>query len=325
MGYSGKGWFMTKLHIVLFRDGRPGHEKQSNGILKALRHYVELDVQEISVSQKGFIGGVFDHFRFILNLPYPGNVTIRPDMLIGTGSHTHIPILTCKRKFGGYAVTCMSPAGHIRNKFDLCFVPMHDRIPVVQNIFETIGPPNIAENKNSHDHSKSLILVGGKDEGSHRWDSNKLLLCIRDLIGSSNDQSWTVSSSPRTPEETDRLLCSLVKQNPEICYVPYHKSEPGWIEKQYSINKTVWVTGDSISMVYEALTAGCSVGIIPVDWKNKDNKFLYSLDYLIENDKVFTLNQYLKETSHHTVNTILNESDRCAIELLKRWWPENLQ
>lgn len=317
---------MTKLQIVLFRDGRPGHEKQSMGILHALRRYVDLDIHEILVEEKGLLKNIFDHFKSIFCLsPPPVNKQNKPDLIIGTGSRTHIPILSCKRKFGGYAITCMSPAAFLRNKFDLCFVPVHDRIVLKPNIVMTTGPPNMAKNSNNHDKCKSMILVGGEDERSHRWDSEKILLQIRDLLRVSTDQVWTISSSPRTPDETDRLLSSLVRDHPAVNYVPFNRTIPGWIEKQYSCNKTVWVTGDSISMVYEALTAGCRVGIIPVDWNKKDNKFLYSLNYLVENQRVFTLNQYLEGASYHVETKPLNESDRCAKEILKRWWPKNLR
>jgi len=324
MGSSAKGWYMTKLNIVLFKDGRPGHEKQSNGILKALGHYVEIDVQEVSVGQRGFLGDFFDHCRLFLNPALPAAVDKKPDLLIGTGSHTHVPILSCKSTRGGYAVTCMAPAAHLRSRFDLCFVPLHDRIAARQNIVETIGPPNIAENKNTHDLQRSLILIGGKDESSHRWDSQEVVCHIRDLLNFSSDQSWTIATSPRTPIETDRLLLSLAKERPTVRYVPFHESEPGWIEDQYAINKSVWVTGDSVSMVYEALTAGCNVGIIPVKWRKKTNKFLYSLNYLIEHNNVLTLDQYLKGASYPVEKRDFNESKRCAIELLRRWWPKNL-
>jgi mitochondrial fission protein ELM1 len=316
---------MKTLQIVLFRDGRPGHEKQSMGIVQSLRHFVEVEVVEVSVKTQGFIFDIFNHVKYFCNLDTPGITNIKPDLIIGTGSRTHIPILSCKRKFGGYGVTCMSPSTLIRNKFDLCFVPIHDRIDTGPNILQTIGPPNIAGNKNSHCHSKSMILVGGKDERSHRWSSEKLLLDIRKLIRFSKNQQWTISTSPRTPDETDRLLCSLVKELADICYIPFLRTEPGWIEQQYSSNKTVWVTGDSMSMVYEALTAGCRVGIIPVNWNKKDNKFLYSLNYLIDSKRVIPLNQYLDGTSFHDETGLLNESERCAKEILKRWWPENLQ
>ncbi len=315
---------MKTLKIVLFLDGRPGHEKQSVGIVHSLRHFVTIDVLEVVVRQQGLFNDILNHVKYFCNLDSSTVKNVKPDLIIGTGSRTHIPILSCRKKFGGYGVTCMSPAVFIRNKFDLCFVPIHDQIRSKSNIVQTIGPPNIAANRNSHSDAKSMILVGGKDERSHRWNSEKLLLDIRKLVRYSRDQQWTISTSPRTPEETDSLLCSLVKEQPNICYVPFPRTEPGWIEQQYSSNKTVWVTGDSMSMVYEALSAGCRVGIIPVNWNKETNKFLYSLNYLVDSKRVITLNQYLDGTSFHNESGSLNESERCAKEILKRWWPENL-
>ena len=218
----------------------------------------------------------------------------------------------------------MSPTSILRSRFDLCFVPIHDRIALKPNIEPTIGPPNMAENRNNHDTAKSMILVGGTDERSHRWNSDKMYRSIAELLSVSKDQQWTVSTSPRTPEDMHELLALLADEHANVWYVPYSRSEPGWIEKQYDIHKNVWVTGDSISMVYEALSAGCSVGIIPVQWKKKNNKFLYSLDYLVENQRVITLNQYLKGKPYYQPSQPLNEADRCAKEIVKRWWPENL-
>ena len=201
---------------------------------------------------------------------------------------------------------------------------MHDRITPKPNIEQTIGPPNMAENRNKHDSAKSMILVGGTDERSHSWNSENMYRAIARLLSFSKDQHWTVSTSPRTPEDMHDLLALLADEHANVWYVPYSRSEPGWVEKQYDIHKNVWVTGDSISMVYEALSAGCRVGIIPVHWKREDNKFLYSLNYLVENQRVITLSQYLKGKPYHQQSQPLDEADRCAKEIVKRWWPENL-
>jgi mitochondrial fission protein ELM1 len=316
---------LTTLKTVFFRDGRPGHEKQSQGILRALNRYVGLDIHEVSLEANSRLNNLFAYIIyfspfFSTSRYLPKN----PDILIGSGSGTHIPLLSCKKKYGGYALTCMSPSAVIRSRFDLCFVPVHDRLTPAENIVQTIGPPNIAENRNEHDSARSMILVGGVDEHSHRWDSENIIDSIRDLLRFSENQQWTVTSSPRTPDDTEALLALLADQHANIWYVPYGKTKPGWIERQYDVHRNVWVTGDSISMVYEALTAGCSVGIIPVQWKKQENKFLYSLRYLIENRRVITLNQYLQGAICQDKSSSLNEADRCAKEILKRWWPENL-
>ncbi len=316
---------MTTLKTVFFRDGRPGHEKQSQGILRALSRYVELDIHDVKLKSSGRLTSLLAYFTYFLPFyRFSHYLPENPDILIGSGSRTHLPLLSCKKKYGGYALTCMSPSAALRNRFDLCFVPVHDRLAPAENIVQTIGPPNIAANRNEHDSSKSLILVGGVDEHSHRWESESIGDAIRDLLHFSENQQWTVTSSPRTPADTENLLALLADQHANLWYVPYETTKPGWIERQYDVHRNVWVTGDSISMVYEALTAGCSVGIIPVQWKKRENKFLYSLHYLIENKRVITLNQYLQGAAYQDQSRSLDEADRCAKELLKRWWPEIL-
>ena len=319
------GCRVKTLQAVLFRDGRPGHEKQSQGILQALNHYIDLHLHEVVVDEKTRLNWVFDYLFFFLGyFNRSRNLLFKPDLLIGSGSRTHIPLLSCKKKHGGYAITCMTPSGSLLRYFDLCFVPIHDRVQNKSNIVETIGPPNIAKNRNGHDGGKSMILVGGADERSHHWDSKKIFGSIVELLRFSKDQQWTISTSPRTPGDIDELLALLADEYTNVWYIPYRETRPGWIENQYDLHRNVWVTGDSISMVYEALSAGCRVGIVPVQWKRDTNKFLYSTDYLIENKRVITLNQYLQGMPYHHLSQPLNEADRCAKEILRRWWPENL-
>lgn len=316
---------MNKLQIVLFRDGRPGHEKQSLGILQALEEYLKLDITEIVVKKNGFFSDFIQYFKYFIYQNGSLELEENPDLIIGTGSRTHLSILSCKRKFGGRAITCMSPSKVLRDSFDLCFVPIHDQLSPGKTIFKTVGPPNNAKNLNLHDNRKSLILVGGEDSGSHRWNSSTLIENIKKLLTLSTEQHWTISSSPRTPVETEDLLYQLAEESNELAFIPFSQTGQGWVEKQYTVNRTVWVTGDSISMVYEALSAGCCVGILPVDWHKQENKFRLSLQYLIDNKRVITLRQHEDGMPFPEEMEPLHEADRCAREILRRWWPESLR
>jgi hypothetical protein len=78
-------------------------------------------------------------------------------------------------------------------------------------------------------------------------------------------------------------------------------------------------------MVYEALTAGCSVGILPVDWLRQDNKFKKSLQFLLDKEMIVYFDAWQQEASMPTQKgEKFNESLRCAREILRRWWPERL-
>ena len=69
-------------------------------------------------------------------------------------------------------------------------------------------------------------------------------------------------------------------------FFDYRNTPPGWIEKQYDKNNVVWVTADSISMIYEAITAGCTVGILPMRWLRENSKFKRNENVLLEKSLV---------------------------------------
>jgi mitochondrial fission protein ELM1 len=315
---------MQLLRVTLFSDGRPGHEKQSLGILEALQRYCTVDLDRLTIAPGSLLNDISDHLGYIFRSGRRPNSEGRKDLLIGTGSRTHLPMLSSKRISSARAVTCMTPMVLLRKDFDLCFVPMHDKIRDAKNIFRTIGPPNIAMPSSSSDPSRGLILVGGEDERSHHWDSKRIVADIAQLMQDTMVVHWTISSSPRTPEATEEMLKKLAIGQERVRFFPFSETGPGWVEEQYRSNAQVWITGDSISMVYEALSAGCRVGILEVSWKRRDNKFSRSLDYLIAEQRIVTLSQYRKGSAQWCEHAPLNEADRCAREILRRWWPKNL-
>jgi mitochondrial fission protein ELM1 len=247
------------------------------------------------------------------------------DLVIGAGSPTHIPVLNRKRETGSKAIVCMSPPGFLQSHFDLCLIPMHDRRPPAQNCFTTVGPPNIATPAAGQDYQKGIILVGGVDRSSHHWDTEAMIHSINELISQSSQASWTISSSPRTPAETEAGLTSLASESGQVSFFPFLETRPGWVDQQYQKHKIAWITGDSMSMIYEALSAGCLVGVLPVRWKKNNNKFAYSQAGLIEQGRVVTLAGWLDKREQWQEQEPLDEADRCAREILRRWWPTSLQ
>jgi mitochondrial fission protein ELM1 len=315
---------MKALAVVMFLDGRPGHEKQTNAVIRALAEKTNLHIRYKYV-HPSFKEGLKAWTEYLL-LAFTAKErkTGTVDLIIGTGSYTHIPMIIFKNKFGGKTVTCMTPDFLVKNKIDLCFVPRHDNVKSSRNIFETTGPPGKALFEPKHDVKKGLILIGGIDRKSHIWDSEKTLSQIKTIIQKEPDMTWTISSSRRTPDSMIPLLEDLEAGNRQVKFFTQDKTPEQWIEKAYSENKIVWITGDSVSMIYEALTAGCSVGILPVQWKKKRNKFQNSIDYLAETGRVIAYEMWL-EGKQLESPAMLDEASNCAMEILRRWWPEKLQ
>jgi len=310
--------------VAVFLDGSPGHEKQTKGIIKALGRLLTLNIKEIRIKRQTFVQDLWSWIKYFFAWSsFPSYCLDSYDILIGTGSHTHIPMLTYKKHCNGFVCTCMAPPWILRKKFDLCFIPQHDGIPEGNNIITTVGPPNCSEAREEHDSNRGLILLGGTDPKSHHWNSETVSDYIRELIDKETEKEWTISSSPRTPEETVSLIEKIALQFYNVTFFKFEDTKPGWVEKQYESNKTVWVTADSMSMVYEALSAGCSVGILPVEWKNKENKFNRSEHFLLDQGFVISFAEWKDGSRRWKEIQPLNEAGRCANEIMIKWCQKN--
>jgi len=316
---------LSPLEIVSFFDGRLGHEKQTRGILNALGRLTPVRVDAIPVAPPSFKTVCLNWFYYLVSPAAKFVKTAsRADLIIGTGTGTHLPMLVYRRKSGARVVTCMTPDFLLKNAMDLCFVPRHDRPKPALNIFTTLGPPSTVRWGDAHDSSKGLILVGGLDPKSHYWQSETVLEQIDHILVRNQTMAWTISSSPRTPRETIQQLERLAGQNSGVIFFRAEDTPAGWIEAQYARSEVVWVTADSMSMIFEALTAGCRVGILPVKWKHRHNKFQESIDHLLEGNYVTAYRSWLAEGDPLAKPERLDEASRCAREILRRWWPERL-
>lgn len=309
-------------------DGRPGHEKQTTGILCALQQRCQIEIITFKVGRFSLLNEAVQTCRLFL----PGSTGGAPDwhvgkvdLVLGTGSRTHLPMLSYKKKYASPVVTCMSPPVHLRHRFDLCLVPEHDGVPAGNNILLTVGAPNCSINKGEHQDGRGLILLGGVDDKSHHWDSRKIVAMIEKIVSTEADKIWTVSSSPRTPQETVAFIKALLPRYDNIRFFDYKDTPAGWIEEQYNTNSIVWVTADSISMVYEAISAGCRVGIMPVQWRHQNGKFSCNQRILVERKLVTPFTVWQQDKTALTGPRELNEAQRCAEWILQRWWPEKLQ
>ena len=312
------------LRVVALLDGKPGHVKQTQGILQALQDLIGVDIRELPVAAQPFCGVL----RQLFLLACPGKGWFHPlvegaDLLFGTGSRTHLPLLLYKKSYGIPAITCMSPSAIIRRNFDLCFVPEHDGLAESSNIMHTVGAPNCSRNKGRHQENQGLILLGGVDAKSHFWHSTGIADMVREIVAKESSMQWTISSSPRTPQDTVYLMRELAAAHAHVTFFAYQETQPGWIEDQYDKNSMVWVTSDSISMIYEALTGGCKVGVVPLIWRKENSKFKRNEDLLLQKGLVLSFSLWQQGQATWRENIELNEAQRCAERILQIWPSKN--
>ena len=325
---------MKPLSIVAYFDGRAGHEKQTWAILQALEGLTDINVasRKVQVSTSAYGKNWLNYILAFLQNPTSDQFPNPADLIIGTGTRTHLPMLLEKRglakiyQITARLVTCMTPERFLLDKFDLCCVPAHDNLALRKNIFMTLGPPAPVPVQEKHQDDRGLILVGGVDSKSHRWDSRTVVEQIRTIVTKNPEVHWTISSSPRTPEDTSKDLEKIGASMEQVNFFRSEDTPRGWIEEQYAVNKTVWVTADSVSMVYEALNGGCSLGILPVEWLKQDNKFERSLAMLRGKKMVVEFKDWQTGAAlPEPPAEPFNEAKRCAREILQRFWPDRLQ
>jgi mitochondrial fission protein ELM1 len=315
---------MRPLNVVFYSDGRPGHEKQSRSVLAALEALTPLSITMQTLPATAGAKRIAQGLKGLVTAgkQFKASLLATIDLIIGTGSTTHLPMIGLKLKTGAKTVSCMTPDPWFRPWFDLCLVPRHDRPPAGSRYFPTMGPPCLPLEAHRHDASKGLILAGGIDPKSHRWNTAQFISQVEQLIARSPDVTWTLSSSPRTPPETVDLMKHLARAGSNVHFFSADATPDGWIESAYETHAQVWVTADSVSMMYEALTAGCRVGVLPVAWIHPRNKFQDGIEELQSQGLIVEYNKPIQDDTNLPVTYNFNEADRCAKEILSRWWPD---
>ena len=188
-----------------------------------------------------------------------------PQLLIGAGRRCQWPLLAARRARGGRAIYLMKPALPAA-AFDLCFIPRHDRPPSHPRVVATEGVLNDIV-AGSGTGSDGLILVGGPST-HHGWDEPRLLAQIEKIVASDAAPSWVITDSRRTPASTSARLRTIGA--PHVRYEAASEHGPDWLNGMLGAGRCAWVSADSVSMLFEALSAGLPVGVLDVPAQRPD-------------------------------------------------------
>ena len=294
-------------------DGKRGHERQTQGLVHALTALTSvhcLDIKCLSVMRACWVW---------LTGNYMPNLE-PPDMIIGAGHATHLTILALKKAMSktklSKTVVLMTPSLP-RNWFDLCVIPRHDQV-TDENVFVTEGSLNaMMPNPNTKKvANQGLILLGGVSK-HYQWDTAGIVNQLHKLIEMRPDIDWTLSTSRRTPNDLIPLLDSM-RLNVVLC----DEVDEYWLPTQLGLAELVWLTPDSVSMLYESMTAGCAVGVFNLE-ASKKSKHIVSIKKLIIEKKVVEFNDWQTSQKMHLLNVPFNEALRCAQWIKNNWFPNH--
>jgi mitochondrial fission protein ELM1 len=194
--------------------------------------------------------------------------------------------------------------------FDLCIAPSHDfpKKPQRKNLILTRGAINRVH-VSPPQKTGRLILIGGPSK-THGWNDAAMLEMLAKLTATG---SWQLTDSRRTPEG---FLEQIKKHLPNIEIFSCKETAPDWLPGELGRAKEVWVSEDSVSMIYEALSSGARVGLLPVPRLKPSSRTLRGVDELIADGILISYSDWNHAGQLAQMPQAFNEADRAADILL---------
>ncbi|RZG66350.1 MULTISPECIES: ELM1/GtrOC1 family putative glycosyltransferase [Acinetobacter] len=295
------------MHIVYVSDGKAGHRSQAVGLYKAIQRNSTQSVsfQEISIAQLPIVSLCAGMLAHRIDA-----VSQTPDYIIGVGSHTQLRVLLLGKVFPQAKTVILMKPNFPFSWFDHVIIPEHDGVAELGNVILSKGALNPIINEQRHHPNRILIALGGSSK-RHQWDNEKVLHAVQQIAEQNPQAEIILTTSRRTPAD----FLDLLNEQPfaeQLQIFTVEQTPQGWIFEEMQQAEAVWVTEDSVSMIYEALTAGCRVGVIQID-RLKQDRIVKSVDALLEKNIVST--QF--EIAQLAENTPFEEAQRIALKLLQ--------
>jgi uncharacterized protein len=296
--------------IRVISEGRPGHENQSVGLAQALAHRTGAEVELIRIPA---VWSLWTRARAALVVSKQP-----PQLVIGAGHKVHLPLCFAARKFRAKSVVIMEPTWPKR-WFDLCIKPQHDADSPRPNhrIIYTIGALNRVPETPPTKQPNGVILVGGPSK-SHGWNAALAADAIATVIRAQPDLNWRMTDSRRTPAG---LLDIIRAQNLPVEITPHQQTPPDWVPTQLMAATEAWATEDSVSMIFEAVTAGARTGILPVPVAEPDADPVRAVHNLAREGYATPFENWRRNGQQLPAPKPLHETGRCADLVLRRLFP----
>lgn len=338
------------MKIIVLSDNRPGHYKQSLGIIQNLTDYT-IDWQELRFRDKWrdnllrvFIS-IFGGFP----LPIPIIKSLlewslhstdyksilrknNVDIVLSTGSSLAAINLLLGKLYQAKTITCRRPSPIGIRKFDLAILPMLSwhKSEYKKNVCKTIGVPNPISpellNKKRDNYVETLkldsrkcigILIGGTDKSEtiSIEDASQLIETIDSVVKKLNFQIL-ITTSPRTPIEVTDYLKSKLEAT-EWCPLFIEPNSPSIIDDPYeailALSDLIIVTGDSFSMVCEAASSGRRVIVLPMTLKAIREPRRYKAYRYMEENMMITLSNR-NELSRHIKEEFFSDTSNKILQ-----------
>lgn len=289
--------------ICIISDGKPGHVNQSLGLVDALRRAAP----QLSCTEHTILSWRAIFALIAARVTGKQHAFSHVKLVVGTGRRTHLSLLALQWIVGCKAVVLMRPSLPSA-WFSAAIIPEHDQPPELPNTLATLGALNRMQ-PGTKQVDQGLILVGGPSK-HFDWSDDHIWQQIDSLLEDTTQQ-WLLTTSRRTPES----FLQRATDYPQLCVMPFENTSRHWLPEQLASASACWVTEDSISMVYEALSAGCETGVFELPIKSGGSRVTRGLARLKASMRVMTLTQRQRST-----DAPLAEADRAAAWIMKKGW-----
>jgi len=310
--------------MLVLSDGKAGHLKQALAVAEALRQthdQITYEVVDIRYRHRLARGlallwswwmptqvGAATCLQLVLTPESACALLTRyADLIISCGASTAPANLLWARENGAKAVVIMNPAPIPLRRFHLVIAPRHDGLPQRSNIVQTVGAmswmednalleargrlhahPNFRLDVTNETRSPVIaVFIGGETLHYELSTSFADRLIEQVLIACEAVGGWClVTTSRRTTPAVEQLLTERLKTHPRCRFLLIASRDPmdGTMEGMLGWADVAVVTGESISMVSEAVTSGRPVVVVEPPLREahrtaltKHRRFLYQL------------------------------------------------
>ncbi len=285
-----------KKNIICISDGKIGHLRQSQGLATALSKLYKSEIITLPAL----------NFRQIVKESFLSNCPLsqyKNSVVIGAGHKTHSTLLLFRYKYHCKTIVLMKPS-FPKSWFSYCVIPRHDKVTPTKNTIISEGALNtLSLESTNKTRNTILILVGGLSDNC-QWSNEVIYRQIEEKIQNKNHYKITLSTSRRTPSSFLENLPSSISRL--ITVIPFDQVDSTWLPLQLLRTDEAWISSESVSMIYEALSADCNVSLLDVP--KLKTKIRNNIQYLKDEN-------YFNSTVH---SPRLNESQRIADLLIKR-------
>ena len=293
------------MHIVWVKDGRQGHEKQTQAVLASLSTTVKCSITEYQTQQSSW-WGYLELFLFNI-FGFSGFSTTKSvaqqcenqdvDIIIGAGQAAYPVMLLIKKmltannlrlnkkeKKQAALVAILSPEFY-KSQFDIICVPDHlkqkyskiEKSLVKTNILYFLGA--LAKSTSQPiSQNIAMLTIGGLCK-RYKLDAMVLKEKIKNILEHYPEKKWYLFTSKRTPEILVTAAKEMQSNYKNIIF------SNNMYDEIIHVAAMKIVTADSVSMIYECLSTPGATYLLDLPHRRYDT-IIESTNALVQTRKI---------------------------------------